>query len=351
MAKAAVAERRITFLVEPLPELLGAFDAGLDAPSLQAIAARGNAVQGQHDEPDAFRCALFEPDAGDGHVPAAALHLLANGSGVSPGTYYLRADPVTLSVDRVSVIMTGSGFADLNDAERESISEVIESVFTAESIGAFNRVPGGWVLSLERELPFEFPTLNSALGADCADLLPDHPETLAWKRLINEVQIALHGAAVNRQRRSEGRREINSLWFWGGGRAPALRGPGHRARMGTVFSDNPLTRGLAILHGSALHQLDAKGTFDFANLPREAFDVLVDWEGPGTSAKADLLALEQALARMPDAVRRASIELHLVDGSGTGWSFDRRCARRFWRRIPPFGPGSFAPGTTRNSKQ
>jgi hypothetical protein len=39
-------------------------------------------------------------------------------------------------------------------------------------------------------------------------------------RLVGELQLLLHQAPMNRQREEQGRLPVNSIWLWGGGRAP-----------------------------------------------------------------------------------------------------------------------------------
>jgi len=107
-----------------------------------------------------------------------------------------------------------------------------------------------------------------------------------------------------------------------------------------VYSDHPLSRGLAVLQGCALEGLSAIGSLQVVNFRQAAYDILVDWDGSRHSAESDLLELEEMAQRLLDGVRRENLELQLIDGSGTGWSFDRRCARRFWRRRAALGTHS-----------
>ena len=344
-----MAKRRITLLVEPLSILLRASHPDLKTPAIQVIASRGDALRGasgdgSREDIDAFRCGLFGFDGGDLHPPVAALHLMgAEPGAIASDRYYLRCDPVTLSVDRVSVRMTGHGFADLDVAEQTGISRTIESALAAGGINGLTKVASGWILALPEAVPFAFPPLSGTLGSDCSELLPDTPGALPWKRMLNEVQMALHECEVNQRRREKGMREVNSVWFWGGGSAPA---PSELCRVGIVFSDHPLTRGLGVWNGSAVHDLADVNRGEPSNGTSEAIDVLVDWEGSRISAEADLLELEQVAHVMVNAVRREGIEMQLIDATGTGWSFDRRCARRFWRRLSQIDANS-QPGNLR----
>ena len=61
---------------------------------------------------------------------------------------------------------------------------------------------------------------------------------------MNEIQIALHASSVNVRPAAKWPAAINSVWFWGGGFIPNARKHGV---FNTVYSDNPVTRGLAII--------------------------------------------------------------------------------------------------------
>ena len=49
-------------------------------------------------------------------------------------------------------------------------------------------------------------------------------QKLPWYRLINEIQMFMHGHEINQKRLENGLLPINSLWCWGGGQLPEPRG-------------------------------------------------------------------------------------------------------------------------------
>jgi len=61
----------------------------------------------------------------------------------------------------------------------------------------------------------------------------------AYRRLISEIEMALHEHEVNEERESNGLQPVNSLWIWGGGHAP------EKTRIGlpVLFADDPLVTG------------------------------------------------------------------------------------------------------------
>ena len=71
------------------------------------------------------------------------------------------------------------------------------------------------------------------------EYMPTGPDAAAYRRLVSEVEMALHEHEINTRRESEGLPPINCLWFWGGGYAPEQRAQPHPP----LFADDPLLRG------------------------------------------------------------------------------------------------------------
>ena len=104
-----------------------------------------------------------------------------------------------------------------------------------------------------------------------ADAMPQHPEARFWRRILNEIQVALHNCPVNIRRRQSGKQEINSVWFWGGGFIPDAS---PHDLIETVYSNNPVTRGLAIINDSRLKSQRMAAQDDFS---RDGRSILIDW--------------------------------------------------------------------------
>ena len=226
--------------------------------------------------------------------------------------------------------MTSHGFADLNPYERNEIENCIRSVLVEEGFDLHGDHPERWCIALEKPLDFEFTPLDDALGMDVADALPDHPEARHWRRVLNEIQIALHNCPVNIRRRQSGLQEINSVWFWGGGFIPDAA---PHDLFDTVYSDHPVSRGLAIINDCRLNTLqDAVGQ-DFGGDGRT---ILVDWTVAGRDALPEMERLENFSLGLLRQVRAGRAQLSLYDGNGEGREFNRRSGRRFWRRCRPF---------------
>lgn len=319
--------RHVTLLVEDLAELVAALSADVRFPSLERILSRGHAHS--LDVPDAnhLRFALYgiEPD---GDVPVAALtHVNDRREKARNDYYWLRTDPVTMWADMARVFMTSHGFADLNPFERNELENCIRAVLEEEGIDLHADHPERWCIALNEPLDFRFTPLNEALGMDVAEALPGHPEARYWRRVLNEIQVALHNCPVNIRRRQSGQREVNSVWFWGGGFIPEAA---PHDLFDTVYSEDPVTRGLAIINDCRLKSLTELSRLDFS---RDGRTVLIDWEVASRDPQLEMNRLENFASVLLRQVNAGETILSLYDGGGTGREFNRRAGRRFWRRI------------------
>jgi hypothetical protein len=227
------------------------------------------------------------------------------------------------------VIMTRCGFADLDEQERDEVENTVRSVLFREGINLNSDHHERWTIALDRPLQFDFTSLEDAYGMDVAEVLPDDPAALNWRRIMNEIQMALHACPVNVRRRQQGRIEINSVWFWGGGLMPAAL-PAHRYH--TVYSDHPVTRGLALLNDCTLHYLSGA---ESADVLEDGEDILLDWSRPVANPEGELQKLEHIAGLLLERVKLQAVSVNLCTPDGACWRYDRRCMRRWWKRRKP----------------
>ncbi len=328
--------RTIKVLAQGLQPLACAADDKKRYPALETLLCRGNHFRIESKSPDHFRFKLFGIDP-QGELPIASLTRAADlQEKPVQNQYWLRLDPVTLWADMARLVMTSHGFADLNEFERNEIENVVRSVLRDEGIVLHSDHPERWCIALGEPLNFGFKPLEEALGTDLAEALPEHPESLHWQRIMNEIQIALHASPVNARRRQNGRQAINSVWFWGGGFIPNASKQGV---FNTVYSDNPVTRGLAIISDYRLRQQTEAEQVNFA---QDGPSVLVDWTVRSRDPKLELDRLERFVKRLLEKVRGGSIELVFYCGKSEGWSYKRSSGRRFWRYRHPLGKNCFS---------
>ncbi len=322
---------RITLLVTQFRQMVKGLNGDHRFPALEQVLARGRACRIEAGTAGHLRFALFGLET-DNALPVAALtHVSDRKETLNDEYYWLRCDPVTMRADMTKVFMTSHGFADFDPDERNEIENCVRAVLMEEKVDLHTDHPERWCIALREPLQFEFTPLDDALGMDVANTLPTPPEARSWRRILNEIQVALHNCPVNIQRRQCGKQEINSVWFWGGGFIPRATS---NDLIDTVYSNHPVTRGLAIINDCRLKK---QRMASHGNFSRDGRSVLVDWVTQSQYAKEGLEQLEALTRQLLKAADLGEISLAFFDGSGEGRLYDRNARRRFWRRKAPLG--------------
>jgi hypothetical protein len=161
---------------------------------------------------------------------------------------------------------------------------------------------------------------------DLAEAMQQNPAARHWRRIMNEIEIALHSCPVNIRRRQVGRHEINSVWFWGGGLIPAAT---EHAVFDVVYSDHPVSRGLAAINDC---KLQSQREFDPDQMDPEFKSALIDWTVDLQQPEASLLELESLVDRILQDNSNTSGHLVLYCGRHDGWRFKSSGKWRWWRR-------------------
>jgi len=319
----------LTLLIEDLRRVAGVIPGEIRYPALERAWSRGVKRRLEVRTPNHLRFELFGI-ATEGALPVAALtHVNDRIERPQDNYYWLRADPVTMWADMARVVMTHYGFADLDPYERNEIELCVRDILQEEGIHLHADHPERWCIALAQPIEFGFTPLDEAMGMDVADALPDHPEARYWRRILNEIQIALHNCPVNERRRAMGKREINSVWFWGGGFLPDAN---DHYLLDTVYSENAVSRGLAIINDCGTRmQMEALDS-DFS---ADGRSVLIDWAFEPTQVENEMALLEALAGRLLDMADRGLLRLTIYDGSGAGCYYGKNARRRFWRRRMP----------------
>ena len=166
---------------------------------------------------------LFGAEVPEGKdLPVAAVTRVLD-VGVVDNAWWLRADPVHLQPHGDTLVLAASDDLTINQAEADQLIQEILKVFAED----------GWVLKAPRPhrwylQPADTPDMHTThidrvLGNNIYPSLPTGRDGKKWHTVLNELQILLHTSGVNQERESRGEPAINSLWFWGGGRLPAIK--------------------------------------------------------------------------------------------------------------------------------
>lgn len=306
---------------------LFAAPGGVRLPSLELLLARGRCTSAGSESVENWLHDAFE--LGDSPLAAGALTLLgANGE---PGTHtWLRADPVHLRLMRDRLVLAPAAALDVKPDEAKALCEALNRHFGSRmSLQVIDAER--WVATTEADFTIDTEPPLALAGRDVAVALPT-----ATSALLNEAQMVLHAHPINEAREIP----INSVWFWGAGRMPAVSS----TRWNSVASGDPLVLGLGRAAGSRHRTLpDSAGAWlDLA--PEEGRHLLL------LDALRAPLALEQTgeyqetLARLErdwfapllDALRDGRIgmvTIHVPDAAESlAYETIRTDLRRFWRR-------------------
>ncbi|VAX18226.1 Predicted functional analog of homoserine kinase [hydrothermal vent metagenome] len=132
----------------------------------------------------------------------------------------------------------------------------IETEDAAELIGALNKELGNDKISFHPGVSYRHLMVWKG-GDDKLKLTPPHdisdqnirghlPQSDFLKQLMGEAQMVLKNHPVNKRRKKEGKKEANSVWFWGQGAAPTI--PAFKdvhGLNGAVITAVDLMRGIA----------------------------------------------------------------------------------------------------------
>ncbi len=285
-------------------------------PVLERMLARAGRCETRH--PAACLAPLFGLTAGDIHE--APFTRLADGGTPDEG-WWLRADPVHLAPDRDQLVLMPESVLELAHAETHALSEAFNRLFSGDGWHLeFPQVLRGYLLCPK---PLDAVTHDPApfVGGAVLAAMPSGPDAPRLKSLMSEVEMLFHTHAVNTAREEAGRPPINSLWFWGGGRLPAVTGVAPLQ----IVSDLPLVQGLA--------RWARREAVPSASVKHIDTDSLI------ALPAGDLAALERdwftpLFAALKDG-RLTHLDIHL--GGLGDFVLDRSGAQRFWRRGRPLG--------------
>ena len=158
--------------------------------------------------------------------PYAALTLLAEKNKetkVNTASYWLRADPVNLQADRDTALLAGHEELALSQDEADKLVTQINNHFSEEPWQLFTVAPHRWYLRLDKQADLSTTPLSKVLGEDINQFSPTGNDADYWFKIINELQMLVHGSNVNFERESRNMWTANSIWLWGGGCLPEIK--------------------------------------------------------------------------------------------------------------------------------
>jgi hypothetical protein len=260
--------------------------------------------------------------------------------GVIDSEWWMRADPVYLMPRRDHVVMAPLGEVSLDQDEANALIDEIMEVFASDGWILRAPHPARWYLRPGKVPDIRTTPLPDVVGRNIEPLLPTGPDARQWHTVLNELQILLHTAAANTGREARGAAPVNSLWFWGAGRLPALR----ESPWTAVWADEPSALAfarLAQVPSAAIPMNIAESAL--AAGPGRYLAVVDDIYRARLQGDADAwFAATQDLVPgllqpMLTRLRRGELDrLNVYPCAGDGgFSLTRGALRRWWRRRLP----------------
>lgn len=245
---------------------------------------------------------------------------------------WLHADPVHLRADRDRLRLFDAGLFDIPADEAAQLVAALNDHFQGDGLYFHAPTPTRWYLRVEPLPELDHPPLEAMTGQCLDRRLPSTAAARRWNQLMNEAQMLLFQAPVNRAREARNRPLINGLWTWGGGTWSPLHPP---EPIAAVCADDPLTRGLAAAAGVTLAPgppTDGRWPVGTTLLVVPTL-ALAGARGDASGWAAGLAQLEQSLAPALTALRASALaRISLDGGDGRCWRLERRHLWRFWRR-------------------
>lgn len=217
----------------PQPETARDLIRECEAPALAMLLARSReaaplqqrdpfsrALPHEHWLADHFDLAVTDEAQKDerGCSPAAAAPVLRahlKTSSIVQGYWFL-VQPAHIHVARDHLVLANIEQLELSDTESRrlfaSAAPLCEEIgHTLLYVDAVT-----WLLRADDWAGLLTSTPQAASGRNVDIWMPEGPGELAWRKLQNEIQMQWFSESLNDEREMHGKKQINSLWIWGG---------------------------------------------------------------------------------------------------------------------------------------
>ncbi len=316
--------------------------------ALELLLARGRRRKHEESDSEAWLCCTHGI-ARQVDWPVAPLALLADGG--TPGdSYWLRADPVHLKLQRNDLLLAEASLLAITRDEADALVQSLNAHFAADGFSLHAPRPDRWYARLASAPDITTTPLALAAGQSVDANLPRGADAPAWHARLNEVQMLLHDHPVNEAREAHGAMPVNSVWFWGGGELPtkAADDEGTVRPFGRIWANDPFALGLAAMSGASSQARPASADTLLAAAPAEGVGLVVLDALAAPLAYGDIAAWEAGLMKLETdwfvplvgALRAQRIGMLTLHGFGQAGGLALETARqdlaRFWRRPKPW---------------
>ncbi len=160
-------------------------------------------------------------------------------TGDQPTVWIAAADPVYLEPRLDHLALYSLRRRGVPTSELRRLFDHLQTVLSDGSDLGFARLGSYGYVRADTGIATAKPSAYAIHGDRPDAWLPTGSGADEYRRLISEVEMALHDHAVNVERAERGLPPVNSLWIWGGGHAPERS----ELALPPLFSDDPLLAG------------------------------------------------------------------------------------------------------------
>ena len=243
-------------------------------------------------------------------------------TGDRPTVWIAAADPVYLEPRLDHLCLHATFEPAVSRPELRSLFDHLQETLAEDKNYGFARLGTYGYLRAEESIATASEPSSVVDQRNPNDYLPAGEGAAGFRNLQSEIEMALHEHPINVERVLQGLRPVNSLWLWGGGRAPKIRADPHPP----LFADDPLLKGYWV---SVAGDVGAwPGTIEACLEASAAGFVAVV-----PDAREDDRSLESCLHELRDAMRSRRLRhLTLIFADGMRATVRPTDRFRFWRR-------------------
>ena len=168
----------------------------------------------------------------------AALRLWGQ-TGDRPNVWVAAADPVHLEARLDHLCLYALTGAQWPGSDLRAIFDFLQKSLGDDTSFAFVRVGKYGYLRGDEALATASVSAAVIDGQEPDEFMPSGESAAGYHRLSGEMQMCLHDHEINQRREAQGLMPVNSVWFWGGGKAPQKT----VQKMPPLFGGDPLFKG------------------------------------------------------------------------------------------------------------
>lgn len=215
-----------------------------DNAQLNSLLARADIKKENHKTFEKLLFRLFDLPVVQ-ELPLAAITGLGDGLNTRKN-YWLRADPVELTYDLAAVYCQDNEHLNINLISSDKLLTKIKSLLAQDKLKLHTPDSKRWYIESEQPILIQTQSLTSIFSKNIINSLPIGEHRTYWLKLQSELQMLLNAEQTDAN--------FNSLWFWGAGQLPAEK---ITSKWQHVWTDEPLSKGLAILNQISQDQVDS----------------------------------------------------------------------------------------------